>query len=216
MDELDRAIVGLLSGDARISLATMARKLKVARSTVQARLERLETTGVIAGYTVKLGEAARGSADEGCTLVQVLVAQVELAVAHDRMGPNLALGVALFYLLLSGSNVATERAFLMVSVMLGAVLFDRRALSMRSVALAGIVLVLWQPESLTEPGFQLSFAATVALIAAFDALDGRVMRERLPRWVMPLFTPSITTSSLAASCVTSSAVRALVGLTRKS
>ncbi len=59
MDDLDRAILGLLGADARISLATLARRLKVARSTIQARLERLETTGIIAGYTVKLGEAAR-------------------------------------------------------------------------------------------------------------------------------------------------------------
>ncbi|WP_415182795.1 Lrp/AsnC family transcriptional regulator [Phaeovulum sp.] len=59
MDELDRNILGLLGGDARMSVATLARRLKVARSTIQARLERLETTGMIAGYTVKLGEAAR-------------------------------------------------------------------------------------------------------------------------------------------------------------
>ena len=59
MDELDKGILGLLSADARISVATLARRLKVARSTIQARLERLETTGIIVGYTVKLGEAAR-------------------------------------------------------------------------------------------------------------------------------------------------------------
>ncbi|MCT8329659.1 Lrp/AsnC family transcriptional regulator [Albidovulum sediminis] len=59
MDELDKAILAQLGTDARTSVATLARKLKVARSTVQARLERLEGTGVIAGYTVKLGEAAR-------------------------------------------------------------------------------------------------------------------------------------------------------------
>ncbi|MCV2865413.1 Lrp/AsnC family transcriptional regulator [Albidovulum sediminicola] len=59
MDELDKTILSQLGADARISVATLARKLKVARSTVQARLERLESTGVIAGYTVKLGEAAR-------------------------------------------------------------------------------------------------------------------------------------------------------------
>ena len=59
MDELDRNILGLLGADARMSVATLARRLKVARSTVQARLERLETTGVIAGYTLKLGEGAR-------------------------------------------------------------------------------------------------------------------------------------------------------------
>ena len=59
MDDLDRSLVSLLAADARISVATLARRLKVARSTVQARLERLETNGTIAGYTVKLGEAAR-------------------------------------------------------------------------------------------------------------------------------------------------------------
>ena len=59
MDDLDRSILALLGADARISVATLARRLKVARSTIQARLERLETSGIIAGYTVKLGEAAR-------------------------------------------------------------------------------------------------------------------------------------------------------------
>jgi DNA-binding Lrp family transcriptional regulator len=59
MDDLDRNILTLLGADARMTVATLARRLKVARSTIQARLERLETTGVIAGYTVKLGEAAR-------------------------------------------------------------------------------------------------------------------------------------------------------------
>lgn len=59
MDELDRNIIGLLGADARMSVATLSRRLKVARSTIQTRLERLETTGVIAGYTLKLGEGAR-------------------------------------------------------------------------------------------------------------------------------------------------------------
>jgi len=59
MDELDRAIVAQLSTDARMSMATLSRRLRAARSTIQARLERLESNGTIAGYTVKLGEAAR-------------------------------------------------------------------------------------------------------------------------------------------------------------
>ena len=60
MDDLDRNILALLGADARLSVATLARRLKVARSTLQARLERLETSGVIAGYTLRLGESARG------------------------------------------------------------------------------------------------------------------------------------------------------------
>jgi DNA-binding Lrp family transcriptional regulator len=58
MDDLDRNIIALLRADARLSLATLARRLKVARSTIQARLERLEDSGTIAGYTLKLGEGA--------------------------------------------------------------------------------------------------------------------------------------------------------------
>nr|WP_235986166.1 Lrp/AsnC family transcriptional regulator [Paracoccus aerius] len=56
---MDRNIVALLSQDARTSIAVLARRLKVARSTLQARLERLETSGAIAGYTLRLGDAAR-------------------------------------------------------------------------------------------------------------------------------------------------------------
>lgn len=69
MDELDSGILAYLGADARMSVATLARRLKVARSTIQARLERLETGGVIAGYTVKLGEGAR----QGRLVVSVLL-----------------------------------------------------------------------------------------------------------------------------------------------
>jgi DNA-binding Lrp family transcriptional regulator len=71
MDDLDRQIVTHLTADARISVATLARRLRVARSTIQARLERLETTGIIAGYTVKLGEAARQGRIRATVLLSV-------------------------------------------------------------------------------------------------------------------------------------------------
>ncbi|MCF3973179.1 Lrp/AsnC family transcriptional regulator [Paracoccus salsus] len=59
MDDLDQSILAQLAQDARMSVAMLARRLKVARSTVQARLERLESSGAIAGYTLRLGETAR-------------------------------------------------------------------------------------------------------------------------------------------------------------
>lgn len=111
-----------------------------------------------------------------------LIPPVALRVNSKKIAAVAAFGIALFYLLLSGANVATTRAFLMVSVMLGAVLLDRRALSFRSVALAACILLLVQPESLTEAGFQLSFAATVALIAGFGPTQ-RWLKARLPGWV---------------------------------
>lgn len=129
-----------------------------------------------------------------------LVPPLALRVNGKKLAAVVALAVAAFYLLLSGANVATERAFIMVSVLLGAVLLDRRALTLRSVALAACLLLLWQPESLLEPGFQMSFAATVALIAGFGAVDRRVMRERLPRWMLPVFT--LVLSSVIAGAAT--------------
>jgi hypothetical protein len=63
-----------------------------------------------------------------------------------------ALGAAAFYLALSGGNVATERAFVMVFVMLVAVLADRRAISLRSVAIAALIILVLRPEALTRRG----------------------------------------------------------------
>ncbi|MCX7287953.1 MAG: ComEC/Rec2 family competence protein [Rhodobacterales bacterium] len=117
-----------------------------------------------------------------------LVPPVALRINTKKVAAVVSLGVALFYLLLSGANVATERAFIMIAVFLGAVLLDRRALTLRSVAVAGALLLLTKPESLTQPGFQMSFAATVALIVGFAALDSSIYRERMPRWMMPVFT----------------------------
>jgi len=113
-----------------------------------------------------------------------LVPPVALRVNSKKIAAVVALAVALFYLLLSGANVATTRAFLMVSVMLCAVLLDRRALTFRSVALAAVILLLVEPEGLTEPGFQLSFAATVALIAGFGPVQ-RWLNGRVPGWMEP-------------------------------
>ena len=59
MDDVDSDLLKLLAQNARLPVATLAKRLGLARSTVQARLDRLETTGVIAGYTLRLGEAAR-------------------------------------------------------------------------------------------------------------------------------------------------------------
>ncbi len=131
---------------------------------------------------------------------------IALRVNTKKLAAGCALGAGAFYLALSGGNVATERAFVMVAVMLGAVLFDRRALSLRSVALAACVLLLAQPETLLEPGFQMSFAATVALIAGYSALRGRLQAHRFPAWataagtvIFTSFLAGIATAPVAAA-----------------
>ena len=56
LDETDRQLISLLQVNARESIAELACKLGVARTTIIARIERLEKNETITGYTVKLGQ----------------------------------------------------------------------------------------------------------------------------------------------------------------
>jgi competence protein ComEC len=76
-----------------------------------------------------------------------------------------ALAAAAFYLLLSGNDVATQRSFFMTAVVLIAVLVDRRAVTFRTLAVAAMIVLAIAPEALVHPSFQMSFAATLGLVA---------------------------------------------------
>src|SRR5882762_5713705 len=76
-----------------------------------------------------------------------------------------ALGAAAFYLLLSGAEVATQRSFFMTAVVLIAVMVDRRAVTFRTLAVAAMIVLALAPEALVHPSFQMSFAATLGLVA---------------------------------------------------
>jgi competence protein ComEC len=103
------------------------------------------------------------------------------------------------YLALSGGNVATERAYIMVSVMLVAVLLDRRALTLRAVAIAALIVMTLRPEVVSGPGFQMSFAATTALVAVFGAIR-KVRLQKVPYWAKAV--GSVFLSSLVAGLAT--------------
>jgi len=122
-----------------------------------------------------------------------LVGLVALGVQlpAKKLAAALALLVAAGYLGLSGGNVATERAFVMVAVVLVAVMLDRRAISLRSVALAATIVLVWQPEALLGPGFQMSFAATTALVAVYGLIRDAGLPMG-PRWLRPVSAVVIT------------------------
>jgi DNA-binding Lrp family transcriptional regulator len=69
--DADEQLVALLKENARLSTAALARRLGVARSTVQSRLERLERSGVIRGYTVELGPGARARQVQAHAMIAV-------------------------------------------------------------------------------------------------------------------------------------------------
>lgn len=76
-----------------------------------------------------------------------------------------ALVAATFYLLLSGAEVATQRSFFMTAVVLIAIMVDRRAVTFRTLAVAAMLVLAVAPEALVHPSFQMSFAATLGLVA---------------------------------------------------
>ena len=69
------------------------------------------------------------------------------------------------YLVLSGAHPPARRAAVTASVAFLAILLDRRAISLRSLSLAALIILLAEPEAVIQPGFEMSFCATAALVA---------------------------------------------------
>jgi competence protein ComEC len=93
-----------------------------------------------------------------------------LAMRHaiKKWAALAALIAAFLYLLLSGAEVATQRSFIMTGIVLVGVMVDRAALTLRNLALAALGVMVLAPEAVIHPSFQMSFAATLALIAAYE------------------------------------------------
>ncbi|MGI2032231.1 ComEC/Rec2 family competence protein [Rhizobium panacihumi] len=90
-----------------------------------------------------------------------------------KLAAGAALLMATGYYLISGFGVSAERAYIMMAIMLAAVFFDRPSISLRNVALAALVVLVVSPSEILGPSFQMSFAATVALVAGYSAWSRR-------------------------------------------
>jgi len=80
---------------------------------------------------------------------------------------------ATFYLMISGGGAPAVRSYIMLSAMLLGVIADRPALSMRAVAVAALAILAFDPDEIINPGFQMSFAAVVGLIALAEWWSAR-------------------------------------------
>ncbi|WP_337796364.1 ComEC/Rec2 family competence protein [Agrobacterium rubi] len=120
-----------------------------------------------------------------------------------------ALLMTLAYYLISGFAVSAERAWLMMSIMLFAVLVDRPSISLRNVALSAIIIIVLSPHEVMGPSFQMSFAATLALVSGYAAWSRwRGDREGLamahPPWWLSL-------SSKVATVIGGVVITSLIG-----
>lgn len=158
-------------------------------------------TGVRAGIPEEINEALRVTG-----LYHVIsISGLHMALVAGTLMVSLRAGFALFptfsmrrpvkkyaalcaliatglYLVISGGDVAAQRSFIMLAVMLLAVLFDRAALTMRNLAISALIILVMAPHEVAGPSFQMSFAATAALVAAYgawrDRRKGRPARAR--------------------------------------
>ena len=101
------------------------------------------------------------------------------------------------YLLISGMHVPAIRSFIMISIVLIAILFDRNALSLRSLNIAAILVLSFSPELILEIGFQLSFMAVLILISLYRPLwhflfphRAKNFINRLIRLILSIFLTS--------------------------
>ena len=104
-----------------------------------------------------------------------------LTISIRRIAALLALTGAIFYLLVSGASVATQRAFCMLLIFFLGMFFYRPAITHQNVALAAVLILVIDPVQILNIGFQMSFAAVIALVAAYDFFQRRNARNQIYR-----------------------------------
>ncbi|WPO39349.1 ComEC/Rec2 family competence protein [Tardiphaga sp. 42S5] len=164
-DAIDARIRTVLSGDSR-AIATAL--LTGRRDAISADVnDAMFISGLghvlsISGYHMAV---VAGVVFFAIRALLALIPVLTVTFPIKKVAAAAALFAALFYLLLSGAEVATQRSFFMTAVVLIAVMVDRRAVTFRTLAVAAMVVLIVAPEALVHPSFQMSFAATLGLVA---------------------------------------------------
>lgn len=137
-------------------------------------------------------------------LVRLLVALwpwLALRVSGKKVAAWAGLLAVGTYLIVSGAPPPAERAAITASIAFLAVLLDRQAITMHALAVAAFAVLLMQPEAIVTPGFQMSFAATAALVALVEAWPRRpreisaplpiLIVQRTRAWIMAAVLASL-------------------------
>ncbi|WP_348646442.1 ComEC/Rec2 family competence protein [Ciceribacter sp. L1K22] len=179
-------IRSVISGDAGAFAAAIitGERRGMSEATVEAlRISGLAHVISISGLHMAL---AAGLFFVGMRLLLSLSVGLAHAIPVKKVAAFGALLAATAYLLISGGQVSAVRAYVMMAVMLVAVLIDRPAISLRNLAVAALVIVVIEPSEVVGPSFQMSFAATAALIAGYAAWRNRRRDDGfLPEGLLP-------------------------------
>lgn len=162
-----------LSGDAAAIAAALVtgEERAIGRETVEAlRQAGLAHVLAISGLNMVL---AAGTLLVGVRLALSAVPGLAHRVAIKKIAAAGAVLMVCFYVLICGGAVSAVRSWIMILLMLVALFFDRQSISLRNVALSAILILVVTPSAVTGPGFQMSYAATLALVAGYGHWRGR-------------------------------------------
>ena len=188
------------------AIVTDERRAISEKTTEALRLSGLAHIVAISGLNMAL---AAGIFFVGVRTVLSLFTGFAQAYPVKKIAAFGALLMATAYYLISGFGVSAERAYIMMAVMLVAVFFDRPSISLRNVALSALIILALSPSEILGPSFQMSFAATVALVAGYAMWMGRgAGRER----EAPVFRhPAVTSARMALGFMTGILSTSLIG-----
>jgi len=201
-----RSVIGGDAGAFAASIITDERRAISSETMEALRVSGLAHIVAISGLNMAL---ASGIFFVGMRMVFSLFPGFSQRYPVKKISAFAALLMTFAYYLISGFAVSAERAWLMMSIMLAAVLVNRPSISLRNVALAAIVIIAISPHEIMGPSFQMSFAATLALVAAYSFWSRwRGNRERLFVARPPLW---LVASSKAGTIVGGVVITSLIG-----
>jgi ComEC/Rec2-related protein len=181
-------IRSVLPGDAGAFAASMVTddRRAISRETTEAlRLSGLAHIVAISGLNMAL---AAGLFFVGLRMALSLSQRIAHLWPVKRIAAAGALITVTGYYLISGFAVSAERAYVMMAIMLIAAISGRRAISLRNVALSAMIILAMTPSAVLGPGFQMSYAATIALVTGYSSWLRRDSGPSLVE-VMPLLRP---------------------------
>lgn len=167
-DAIDQRIRAAIGGDARaIATALLTGRRDAVSEPVN---DALFVSGLghilsISGYHMAV---VAGVVFFAARALLALIPALALGFPIKKWSAFAALLAVTFYLLLSGAEVATQRSFVMIAIVLIGVMADRRAVTFRTLAIAALIVMVLAPESVVHPSFQMSFAATLGLVALIE------------------------------------------------
>ena len=175
-DDIGRRLLSQTSGDTGAMAVALVTGERAAMS--EEVLEQLRVAGIahllaISGMNIAM---MTGFVFFVVRLLLACIPGVALRHPIKQWAAAAALAAGVFYLLMSGATIPTQRAFIASTVIFLGILLDRVAITMRLVAFTALCLLLLTPESLLSVSFQMSFAAVVALVAVYE-------RARVGGWL---------------------------------